>query len=236
MVFQRMFRHGPFNRPIRISATMLSSYRRRCRHLSDVSQGTDHSKMSIPSGNKIWAQLRPAVAIQDTPSTVLVLHPPIKTSIIARLLKDYRTFVFASTGSLFSLARFRTTHEVSGAAQYLRRQDRVLGLSVAFMAEPALSRFIRFRFGVHKRIGGIVDVIGRHATQAEGYAIQSFLEAQELGIVLGFPSADLASEARNALLTNLDPLLATDARFNSTFLDAYPHNLHVHIGPRCITH
>jgi hypothetical protein len=79
---------------------------------------------------------------------------------------------------LFSLARFRTTHEVPGAAQYLRRQDRVLGLSVAFMAEPALSRFIRFRFGIHKRIGSIVDVIGRHAAQAEGYAIQSFLEGR----------------------------------------------------------
>jgi hypothetical protein len=99
MVFQHIFRHGPFNRPIQVSATMLSSYRKRCRHLSDVNSGTDHSKMAIPSENKIWAQLRPAVAIQDTPSTVLVLHPPIKTSIIARLLKDYRTFVFASTGS-----------------------------------------------------------------------------------------------------------------------------------------
>ena len=57
------------------------------------------------------------------------------------------------------------------------------------------------------------------------------MTVREVGVIITFPSSQLANELRSTLLSTLDPRLATDVKFLSTFTTTYPSNLHFYPGP-----
>lgn len=57
------------------------------------------------------------------------------------------------------------------------------------------------------------------------------MTAQDVGLILCFPSPELAKKSRNALLRSLDPFLATDAKFSAAFMTTFPSTLYFYSGP-----